>query len=212
MFWITEIAFESESAQTMWNTPQRSGGRAAFGEGGVMKPLTKSYAFRLVAILAVVLPLSSAAFAEKPSTSIEISILMGQARADAVQADKDITALETYSMANIPWQTHFLRLQEIQVDVNNLLKDVEQLKAIEEKGTPSQQDAINRLDPLVHSMAFNIRTTIKYLNQNHSTVNMPVFTDRVHENRLLINSIYNVTRAHAPKDNALLAGEAQTRH
>jgi hypothetical protein len=142
----------------------------------------------------------------KPSPSVEISILMGQAKADAAHADKDMTALETYSMANVPWQVHFLRLQEIQVDVNNLLKDVNQLKVIEDKGTPSQQDAINRLDPLVHSMAFNINATIKYLNQNHSTVNMPIFTDRVHVNRLLINSIYNVTRAHAPKDNTLFAG------
>jgi hypothetical protein len=170
-----------------------------------MKPLINSCAFRLAAMLAVVLPLSSAAFAVNQRSSIEVSILMGQARADAVQADKDITALETYSMANIPWQVHFLRLQEIQVDVNNLLKDVNQLKAIQDKGTPSQQDVINRLDPLVHTMAFSIAATIKYLNQNHSTVNMPVFTDRVHANRLLIDSVYSVTHSHAQKANTLLA-------
>ena len=176
-----------------------------------MEFFTKSYAFRMAALLAVVLPLSSAAFAVKPIPSIEISILMGQARADATQSDIDMTALETYCMAKIPWQVHFLRLQEIQVDVNNLLKDVSQLKAIASKGTPSQQDAINRLDPLVQSMASNINATIKYLNRNHSTVNMPVFTDRLRGNRLLINSIYNVTRAHAPKDNSLLAGGVQNR-
>ena len=170
-----------------------------------MKPLINSRAFRLAAMLAVVLPLSSAAFAVNQRSSIEVSILMGQARADAVQADKDITALETYLLANIPWQTHFLRLETIQVDVNNLLKDLKQLNAIKEEATPSQQDAINRLDPLVHSMSFNIAATIKYLNHNHSTVNMPVCTEHVRANRLLLDSICNVTRSRAPKDNALLA-------
>lgn len=176
-----------------------------------MKFLMKSYAFRATALLAVALPLSSAAFAAKPSPSVEISILMGQARSDAALADKDMTVLESYSMAGIPWQVHFLRLQQIQVHVNDLLKDVNQLKSIEEKGTPSQQDAINRLDPLVRSMAANINATIKYLNHNHSTVNMPMFTDKVHVDRLLLTSIYNVTRSHAPLDNTLLADGPQNR-
>lgn len=34
---------------------------------------------------------------------------------------------------------------------------------------------------------------------------MPTFTDRVRANRLLIDSIYNVARAHSPNDNALAA-------
>lgn len=177
----------------------------AFGEGGVVKSLINHYAFRATALLAVALPLSSAAFAAKPSPSVEISILMAQARADAVMADKHMTVLETYSMAGIPWQMHFLQLQQIQVDVNNLSKDVNQLKAIKDKGTSSQQDAINRLDPLVRSMSANIDATIRYLNHNHSTTNMPVFTDQVRVNRLLLRSIYNVTRSRAPKDNTLFA-------
>ncbi|WP_348261057.1 hypothetical protein P8935_14740 [Telmatobacter sp. DSM 110680] len=170
-----------------------------------MKLFTRSYAFRMVAVIAAALLLSSAAFAVKPASSVEISILMGQARQDAVLADKDMTALESYSMAGVPWQVHFLRLQEIQVHVNDLMKDVNQLRAIESNGTPSQQDAINRLDSLVSSMAANVRVTIKYLNQNHSRVNMPPFNDQVHIDRLLINSIYNVTRAHAPKNNMYFA-------
>jgi hypothetical protein len=210
MSWNAEIAMQWNLRRLTRAAPQRSGGRRAFREGGVVKFFTKSYAFRMAALLAVAFSISSA-FAVKPNPSTEISILMGQARADAVQADKDVTALETYSMANIPWQVHFLRLEEIQVDVSNLSKDVSQLKVIADKGTPSQQDAINRLDLLVRNMAFNIHATIKYLNQNHSTVNMPVFTDRVRANRLLINSICNVARAHAPKDNTLLAVESQNR-
>jgi hypothetical protein len=60
-------------------------------------------------------------------------------------------------------------------------------------------------------MAANVRVTIKYLNQNHSRVNMPPFTDQVHIDRLLINSIYNVTRAHAPKNNTLFADAPKNR-
>jgi hypothetical protein len=176
-----------------------------------MKPLINSRAFRFAAMLAVELPLSSAAFAVKQSPSIEVSILMGRARADAVQADKDITVLETYLLANIPWQTHFLRLEAIQVDVNNLLKDLKQLNAIKEEATPSQQDAINRLDPKVHDMDFNIRTAMKSLYRNSNTVNTPVFTDQVRASRLLINSIFNVTHAEGQKDNTLLAKESQNR-
>jgi hypothetical protein len=210
MSWNAEIAMQWNLRRLTRAAPQRSGGRRAFREGGVVKFFTKSYAFRMAALLAVAFSISSA-FAVKPKPSIEISILMGQARADATQADIDLTALETYSMANIPWQVHFLRLQQIHVHVGHLLKDVSQLKAIASKGTPGQQDAINRLDPLVQTMASNINAAIKYLNRNHSTVNMPVFTDQVRVNRLLIDSICNVARAHAPKDNTLLAVESQNR-
>jgi hypothetical protein len=210
MSWNAEIAMQWTLRGLTRAAPQRSGGRRAFREGGVVKFFTKSYAFRMAALLAVAFSISSA-FAVKPNPSTEISILMGQARADATQADIDLTALETYSMANIPWQVHFLRLQQIHVHVGHLLKDVSQLKAIASKGTPGQQDAINRLDPLVQTMASNINAAIKYLNRNHSTVNMPVFTDQVRVNRLLIDSICNVARAHAPKDNTLLAVESQNR-
>jgi hypothetical protein len=170
-----------------------------------VKILINHHAFRVTALLALALSLSSVAFAAKPSPSVEISILMGQARSDAALADKDMIVLETYSKAGIPWQVHFLQLQQIQVHINDLVKDVNQLKSIEEKGTPSQQDAVNRLDPLVRGMAANINATIKYLNHNHSAVNMPVFTEHVRANRLLLNSIYNVTSSRAPKDNTLFA-------
>jgi hypothetical protein len=85
------------------------------------------------------------------------------------------------------------------------MKDVNQLKAMENNGTPSQQDAINRLDPLVRCMSANINATIRYLNHNHNTTNMRAFTSQVHANRLLIDSVYNVTHSHAPKASTLFA-------
>jgi hypothetical protein len=167
--------------------------------------------FSMILIASAVSLSCSAALATKPTPSVKIDILMEQARDDAAQASKDIAALETYSMANVPWQVHFLRLQSVQVHVNDLLKHVKQLKAIEAYGTPGQQDVINRLKPLVRSMVDSTNATTKYLNHNHSTVNMPVFTEQVKANRLLMNSIYNVTRAHAPKDNTLFAAVSENR-
>jgi hypothetical protein len=173
--------------------------------------MNRRFSMLLIASAVSVSLSCSAGFAAKPTPSVEIAILMEQARDDAAQASKDIAVLETYSMANIPWQVQFLRLQGVQVRVNDLLKNVKQLKAIQAYGTPGQQDVINRLKPLVQSMVENTNATIKYLNHNHSTVNMPVFTEQVRANKLLMNSIYNVTRAHASKDNTLFAGVPENR-
>ncbi len=76
--------------------------------------------------------------------------------------------------------------------VNNLINDYNQLGTLRAEGSPWQQEAIDRIDPLLRSMADHLNATIQHLNENQNRIQMPPYRDYVHANWELINRTHNL--------------------
>jgi hypothetical protein len=169
--------------------PDRAGGLDTSGKGDAMKPLVNFKVAWRIAVLALLLPISSVFAAQTPD-SASISKLLDQARIHAAQADDDAALLDSYTRSGLTWQSHAKCLQDIKVHAVDLLADFAQLKAMREKGTPRQREAIDRLEPLLQSMALELTTTIQQLNQHQERVNMPSFRTRVHAECVAVSRVY----------------------
>ncbi len=156
-----------------------------------MKSLINFKAFTGVVMLAILLPVSSVSFAQR-SNPAAISKLLKQAKTHAALVHDDTLMEESFTRSNLDWRTHSICLNKIKHDANRLIADVSLLRAMREKGTRSQREAIDRIARRVRNMAIGLNTTIQTLNRSHGTVNMPPFRDRVHANRVLAEEIYGM--------------------
>lgn len=169
-----------------------------------MKPQMNWKTFRKAAIVAAFVGFSLVA-AAKTGDSEQISFYMHQARTHATKAAADLQLLQTYSMAGIPWQVHFNRLQQVQDDVNAIVKDYNRLNALRDSATPAQVEALNSIQPMLLDLQSQVKETLRYLDYHSNAVNMPPFTDRVHVQYASINQIFNALCNCARKNNVLVA-------
>lgn len=151
-----------------------------------MKTTSSLLVLKRMVILGVLLLLPAFTRAEKADSSA-ITDLLKEARSHAVLAEHDSEILESYARSHISWQAHATRLLNIKEHANDLLKDFNQLKSMREHGTPWQQEAIDRINPLLHEMADHLTATIDHFNENQSRVHMPAFRDYASANRQLMS-------------------------
>ena len=102
-------------------------------------------------------------------------------------AANDAEMLETYARTRVSWETHAHQLERIRENVNNLGKIVQQLNEARSEGSPWQQNAIDRINPLMHEMAMQLTTTIDHLSTNQHRVKMKPYHDYA-------RATYEVTR------------------
>ncbi len=155
-----------------------------------MNPLINLKALWRIAVLVLLLPISSA-FAGQTIDSARISKLFDQAKMHASQVNDDADLLDSYARTGYSWQMHARCLQDIKMRTSDLLADFNQLKAMREKGTPQQREAIDRLEPLILSMTVSLTRTVQHLNQNHTKVNMEPYRNQVHANWTAVNRVYS---------------------
>ena len=165
------------------------------------------------AALGVLLMLSSVAPAQN-ADSKAINELLKEAESHAMLASHDSETLESYTRSSgMSWQSHAQRLLTITDHANNLIEDFNKLSSMRSEGSPWQQEAIDRVDPLLKEMADHLKTTLAHFKENKLKVNMPTFRDYVEGNREymgrtseLISSFveYGETRAKANRLEASL--------
>ena len=139
---------------------------------------TRSKVFRTIAVIAALSGFGLVAAAQS-TNSQKISIDMHQARVHALQAVDDFELLQTYSMAGIPWQVHYSRLQKIQDEVRALGKDAARLNLLKDDARFDQQIAIERVNALSTSLAIRVGESLHYLNRHTAAVNKEPFALRV---------------------------------
>jgi len=135
------------------------------------------------AALGALLILSPAAPAQN-ADSKAINELLKEAESHAILASDDSETLESYTRSHtMSWESHAHRLRTIADHANNLIEDFNKLSSMRDQGSPWQQDAIDRVDPLLKEMADHLNTTIAHFKDNKHRVNMPAFHDYVKANR-----------------------------
>ena len=118
----------------------------------------------------------------KAADSTEITSLLAEAKAEAAALKADAGDMESFTRSTSSWQTYGTQLTAIREHVNNSGKLLTKLKSAEISGSPWQQTAIKRIEPLLKEMADNTTTVIKYLNDNPEKVHLPQFKDYVKAN------------------------------
>jgi hypothetical protein len=140
---------------------------------------------RIPAFLA---PLLVAGYLVVPATATEtgdapeITKLLSDAKAEAVELKYDSEAMESFTKSRLSWETYATQVERIKEHVNKTGKLLTKLKDVEAVGSPWQRTAINRIEPLLRELADNMEATINHLNQNQSKVHFTDFKDYVKAN------------------------------
>lgn len=128
----------------------------------------------------LMIPLGIAA--AEPGDSAHITKLLADAKAEAVQLKDDSADMESFTKSKLSWQSYAGKVEMIKEHVNNSGKLLAQLKDDQVMGSPWQQTAIDRIEPLLKELAVNTETTINYLNENRPKIHFTEFKDYVRAN------------------------------
>lgn len=140
-------------------------------------------------VAVVMLAASSAVCAAQNGESMRVAQVFAEARSHAALAAINADQLETYHMANIPWQVHYYRLLQIGDYVNALTKDVQRLNRLRAEASPKQTEAILQFEQLQGILQARVINTRKYLVKNHQEVNMPTFHNQVKQQDAAIRQV-----------------------
>ncbi len=139
--------------------------------------------------------LSAGLLAAQNRDSAAISKLLNQVKSHAALADDDAATLESLTRTGVHWSTHGTQLDLMKEHVNNLVNDSNEMISLRNEGSPWQQQAIDRIEPLLPVMADHLRNAITHFNGNRNRIHMQAYRDYVVENQKLINSAYQVIKA-----------------
>jgi hypothetical protein len=130
-----------------------------------------------LAVLSLLFAMGSRSMAAQKADSEQINKLFSDARSYALQAEEHAEQLDSYTHSKLSWETHAGQLNQMREHFNDLGKVAKQLTDMRAEGSPWQQDAIDRIDPLLRDWAAQLTATINHLNANQSRIHMQPYLD-----------------------------------
>jgi len=115
------------------------------------------------------------------SSQKEVSQLLVQSQKAAVQLEHDAAVLETFTRSSLSWRSHASQLTAIKDHINAMGEDAKRLQEIRHTAAPWQQQAIDRIIPLMAEMASLTESAIEYLNANPNGLHTPEYTEYLKE-------------------------------
>jgi NTP pyrophosphatase (non-canonical NTP hydrolase) len=112
----------------------------------------------------------------------EVAAELDAARNQAYELARDADDMTSLLHSDVSWQTHAEMLNRIRDHVNNMGKIVEKLESERDEASPWQQQAIDRMIPLLKEIASNTTAAIEHLNQNHVRPVSDDYKDYLQEN------------------------------
>jgi hypothetical protein len=101
--------------------------------------------------------------------SAEASKLLQDARMSAAQLRRDVTQMQTYARSRVGWESHAAQINLVKEHINKTGSILADLHKARDGAESWQQDAINRITPLLQEMASNTEAIIKHLNEKKQT-------------------------------------------
>lgn len=120
------------------------------------------------ALVTSMLLLTSVVAIAQSQENPQVTELLVDAREKAAVLAKDADEMESLLRSDVSWQTHADMLNRIKDHVNDLAKDVEKMVAARSSASPWQQQAIDRMLPMMRELAANTTAAINHLNENKS--------------------------------------------
>ena len=119
----------------------------------------------LIALLSFLLP--ARVFALRDEND-QLAQVLGEARIEAAELAKDADETESLIRNDVSWQTHANMLDGVKEHVNNLARIIDKLTTERSSGSELQEQAVDRILPLLKELAANTTAAINYLNQNRT--------------------------------------------
>ena len=138
----------------------------------------------------------------------EVSQILRDARDKAAVLSRDADEMEALTRSDVSWQSHASMLDTMKEDVNGLAQDVQKLTAVRDKASPWQQQAIDRMLPMMKELAANTTAAINHLQDLQRRPVSPEYANYLRQNSEtskqladLISSVvqYDQTRAKLEK-------------
>ena len=100
------------------------------------------------------------------SDSQELATLLEQASDEARELAIDAEDLQTLIVSDQNWLTHTLKTAKIKGHVDNMALIVDKLTTTDASGSELQEQAVERILPLVKELQANTTAAMNYLDQN----------------------------------------------
>lgn len=134
-----------------------------------MQTLRKTAAELIVGVLSVsMLFLFSTPLSAQNQENTEVNQLLADARDEAAQLSRDADEMESLILTDVSWQTHAAMLETVKDHVNKLGRIATQLEQKRDSASQWQQQAIDRMLPVMRDLATNTTAAINHLNENKS--------------------------------------------
>lgn len=117
--------------------------------------------------------------ATETGDSAQISTLLADAKAEAVELKHDSAEMESFTKSKLNWETYGRKVELIREHINKTGKLLAQMKEAETTGSPWQQTAIKQIEPLLRELADNTSATIEHLNNNREKIHFQELKDYV---------------------------------
>jgi hypothetical protein len=135
----------------------------------------------LVALLAAGCALISpvAQAEDNPSgSSQEVNQLLSQVKTQAIALERDCDEIATWAAGKqLSWESHAQKLNLIREHVNEAGRLLSNLHDARDEASPWQQQAIDRIHPLLKELADNTQGMIDHLNDKKSTFHLSEYGD-----------------------------------
>ena len=132
-----------------------------------MQTFRKMPAELIVGVLTVsMLFLFSTRLSAQRQENPEVTKLLADARDKAAGLSRDAAEMEALILTDVSWQTHAAMLESVREHVNQLARIAAQLEQKRDSASQWQQQAIDRMLPVLKELAANTTAAINHLNQN----------------------------------------------
>jgi uncharacterized protein (DUF4415 family) len=144
-----------------------------------------TYLMGLAMFLAASLWISPSIYAESgtPQDSSQVAQLFAQAKSHAVELRLDAEVMETFTRKQTHWTTQSDQIYQIRQHTNDLAKVIQQLNEARDTASPWQQQAIDRLNPLLKDLVVSVTSMIHCVSdQVFSNIGAGVYRECVVNN------------------------------
>lgn len=130
--------------------------------------------------------------AETRKPSVPLTELLWNARDEAVQLANDADQMQTLVLTDTNWVTHELMLHKIQSHLDDMQLLVQRLTKTEGAGSVLQEQAVERMLPLIRELSDNTASAIRYLNQNKTRPLSDTYTQYLQKNAETAHELSNM--------------------
>ena len=145
---------------------------------------------RYLSTTALVLGMMLFAFGWTPAygDSAQASKLLQDAKTSAAQLKQDSVQMESYTRSRLSWESHASQVNRIKDHVNQSGKILADLHTARDGAEGWQQDAIDKITPLLQELASNTTSIIDHLNDKKQTWH-PEYQDYLRSNAELATDL-----------------------
>jgi hypothetical protein len=143
--------------------------------------MTKGQAVTTLLVALFLFPVPARAGAVREESQ-QLTQVLSEARDEAAELARDADETESLIPNEVSWQTHAAMLDRVKDHVNNMARIIDKPTAARTSGSELQEQAVDRILPLVKELAANTTAAINYLNQNKSRPHGEAYAQYLQDN------------------------------